>query len=86
MTAQHEQDDLVTFAKGFIKGKAAVLDEMPDHIVTTVNVWINDLMAAAEANDRDRVNRIAGRIGARLKDEMGYQLNQRRKERDHQRG
>jgi hypothetical protein len=82
MTDQCEQD-LIAFAKGFIKGKAPVLDEMPDHIVTTVNVWITDLMAAAEANDRDRVNRIAGRIGARLKDEMGYLLNQRRKERDH---
>jgi hypothetical protein len=86
MTDQREQDDLIAFAKGFIKGKASVLDEMPDRIVTTVNVWITDLMAAAEANDRDRVNRIAGRIGARLKDEMGYLLNQRRKERDHQRG
>jgi hypothetical protein len=79
-------DGLVDFAKGFAKAKAPVLDAMPAHVVDAVNVWLSDMLAAAEANDRNSVNRIAGRIGAKLKDELANGLHQQRRARDRQRG
>jgi len=47
---------------------------------------LSDMLAAAEANDRNSVNRIAGRIGAKLKDELANGLHQQRRARDRQRG
>jgi hypothetical protein len=77
---------LVTFARDFARGKAAALDAMPADVAVTVNFWIADMLAAAEAGDTARVHRICGRIGSKLKDELAYELNQQRKARDQQRG
>jgi hypothetical protein len=79
-------DNLILFAKDFAQSKRAVLDLMPPYVVNGVTRWLDDMMAAAEVGDANRVHAIAGRIGSRLKDEMAYQLNQARKARDRQRG
>jgi hypothetical protein len=73
---------LVSFAKDYARSKAAILDQMPNHVVVSVSVWLNDMIVAAEAGDADRVNRICGRIGSRLKNEMSWQLTNARKDRD----
>jgi hypothetical protein len=78
--------DLVAYAKSFAKGRAAALDAVPADVANTVNCWIANMMAAAEAGDSNRVHAIAGRIGYKLKDELAFQLHEQRKDRDRQRG
>jgi hypothetical protein len=79
-------DSLINYAQSFAKSKRAVLDAMPGHVAIGVSCWLSDMLTAAEEGDAARVYGIAERVISRLKDEMAYQLNQQRKDRDRQRG
>jgi hypothetical protein len=78
--------NLISFARDYARSKAPILDGMPRPVVDAVNVWLSDMMTAAELGDAHTVNAIAGRVGSKLKDELAYQLHQQRKARDRQRG
>jgi hypothetical protein len=89
MTDMPANDDLVrqlvSFAKSYAQSKASVLDSMPKHVCDVVNLWLADMLTAAEAGNANVGNRLAGKIGSRLKYEMTCQLQRQRRDRN-QRG
>jgi hypothetical protein len=67
---------LLNFARDFARARRAALTNIPPSAATALNIWLDDLLVAAEQGNGQRVDKLVERINAKLQDEFAYQLNQ----------